>query len=48
MKTFMGRKYMGVKRATFLIDGKGKIVKIMPKVDVKHHANEVLEAFKST
>jgi peroxiredoxin Q/BCP len=48
MKTFMGRKYMGVKRTTFLIDEKGKIAKIMPKVDVKHHANEVLEAFKST
>jgi peroxiredoxin Q/BCP len=47
MKTFMGRKFMGVKRATFLIDEKGTIVKIMPKVDVRHHATEVLNAFKS-
>jgi len=47
MKTFMGRKFMGVKRTTFLIDEKGKIAKVLPKVDVKHHANEVLEVFKS-
>jgi len=47
MKTFMGRKFMGVKRTTFLIDEKGKIAKVMPKVDVKHHADEVLEAFKA-
>ncbi len=46
MKTFMGRKFMGVKRTTFLIDEKGRIVKVMPKVDVKHHADEVLEAFR--
>lgn len=45
MKTFMGRKFMGVKRTTFLIDENGKLVKVMPKVDVKHHAAEVLEAF---
>jgi len=45
LKTFMGRKFMGVKRTTFLIDKKGGIIKIMPKVDVKHHAHEVLEAF---
>lgn len=47
MKTFMGRKFMGVKRTTFLIDGDGKIVKIMPKVDVKHHADEVMEMFST-
>jgi len=47
MKTFMGRKFMGVKRTTFLIDEKGTIVKIMPKVDVRHHATEVLNAFRS-
>ncbi len=46
MKTFMGRKFMGVKRTTFLIDEKGVIVKIMPKVNVKHHADEVLGTFK--
>lgn len=47
MKTFMGRKFMGVKRTTFLIDEKGTIVKIMPKVDVKDHASEVLDMFGS-
>lgn len=47
MKTFMGRKFMGVKRTTFLIDEKGTIVKVMPKVDVKDHANEVLDMFSS-
>ena len=47
LKTFMGRKFMGVKRTTFLIDEKGKIIKIMPKVDVKHHADEVIEAFRA-
>ena len=47
LKTFMGRKFMGVKRTTFLIDEKCRIVKVMPKVDVKHHADEVLEAFRA-
>lgn len=42
MKTFMGRKFLGVKRTTFLIDENGMIVKFVPKVDVKNHANEVL------
>jgi len=45
LKTFMGRKFKGVKRTTFLIDEKGRIVKVIPKVDVKHHADEVLEEF---
>ena len=45
MKTFMGRKFMGVKRTTFLIDENGRIVKVMPKVDVKDHADEVIDAF---
>ncbi len=47
MKTFMGRKYMGVRRTTFLIDEKGRIVKVMPKVDVRDHADEVLKAFRA-
>ena len=46
MKTFLGRKFMGVKRTTFLIDKKGRIVKVMPKVDVRHHADEVMEALR--
>lgn len=44
-KSLYGRKYMGVNRMTFLIDGDGKIVKIFKKVNVSEHANEVLAAF---
>jgi thioredoxin-dependent peroxiredoxin len=44
-KKFMGRKYMGVHRTTFLIDEKGKIKKVFEKVKPEDHANEVLEAF---
>lgn len=44
-KKFMGKTYMGINRATFLIDEQGKIKKIFNKVDVDRHADEVLEAF---
>ncbi|SRR6266496_3071186 len=44
-KKFMGRKYMGVYRTTFLIDEKGKIKKVFEKVKPEEHAAEVLEAF---
>ena len=44
-KKFMGRKYMGVLRTTFLIDEKGKIKKVFEKVKPEDHASEVLEAF---
>jgi peroxiredoxin Q/BCP len=43
-KSMYGRKYMGVIRKTFLIDGNGRIVRIWPKVSVPGHAEEVLEA----
>lgn len=45
-KNMYGRKYMGTKRTTFLIDEEGKIVKIFKRVKVAEHADEVLEAFK--
>lgn len=44
-KSMYGRKYMGTLRKTFLIDEKGKIVKIFDKVKVAEHAAEVLKAF---
>ena len=44
-KSMYGKKYMGTHRKTFLIDEKGKIVKIFDNVDVAHHADEVLAAF---
>jgi peroxiredoxin Q/BCP len=46
-KKFMGREFMGVLRTTFLIDKKGKIIKIWNNVKVKDHAKEVLETLKN-
>ena len=43
-KSMYGKTYMGINRATFLIDKKGVIAKIWPKVQVDGHAAEVLEA----
>ena len=39
----MGREFMGIIRSTFLIDKKGKILKIWDNVKVKNHALEVLK-----
>ena len=41
-KSMYGRTYMGIERTTFIIDEKGKIAKIFPKVKVTGHAAEVL------
>ncbi len=41
-KKFMGRKYMGIVRTTFIIDEAGKIAHIFPKVRVEGHTEEVL------
>jgi peroxiredoxin Q/BCP len=41
-KSFMGRKYLGTNRVTFLIDGAGKIQKIWAKVKPEEHAAEIL------
>ena len=38
-----GRKYMGIKRSTFIIDKNGKIEKEWRKVKVKGHVDEVIE-----
>ena len=43
-KSFMGRKYLGTHRVTFLIGPDGKIKKIWPKVKPEEHAEEVLAA----
>ena len=43
-KVLYGRKYMGIERATFLIDGQGRIAKVWRKVKVAGHAAEVLAA----
>jgi thioredoxin-dependent peroxiredoxin len=43
-KSMYGKKYMGIERTTFIIDGDGKISHIFPKVKVDEHYDEVLEA----
>lgn len=43
-KSMYGRKYMGVARATFIIDPKGKIARVFPKVQPKKHDDLVLKA----
>ena len=42
-KTFMGIKYVGTSRVTFLIGPDGKIKKIWPKVKPAEHAKEILD-----
>ena len=46
-KKFMGREFMGVVRTTYLLDKKGKILKVWSNVKAKDHAQEVLETLKS-
>ena len=46
-KSFMGRKYMGVDRVTFIIDKAGIIRHVFPKVNVVSHASDVLKALKT-
>lgn len=46
-KTLYGRRYMGVERATFLVDADGRIARIWRKVKVAGHAEAVLEATRA-
>jgi peroxiredoxin Q/BCP len=43
-KSMYGRKYMGVQRATFIIDAKGTIARVFPKVQPKKHDDLMLKA----
>ena len=45
-KSLYGRKYMGMARATFLIDGGGVVRRVWAKVKVAGHAEEVLDAVR--
>jgi peroxiredoxin Q/BCP len=45
-KSMYGRKYMGVVRATYIISPNGKISKIIPKVSVKTHHEDVISWLK--
>ncbi len=47
LKKLYGREYMGIERRTFLIDPKGVIREIWPKVKVANHAEAVLDALKA-
>ena len=46
-KSMYGRKYMGMERATFLIDSQGRVAKTWRKVKVPGHAEGVLTAAKA-
>jgi len=46
-KSMYGKKFMGIERATFLIDAKGKIRNVWRKVKVPGHVEEVLAAAKA-
>jgi len=46
-KSLYGRKYMGIERATFLIDDKGVVRQAWRKVKVPGHVDEVLKAVKA-
>ena len=46
-KSLYGRRYMGLERASFLIDANGRVVRAWRKVKVAGHANEVLAAVRS-
>jgi peroxiredoxin Q/BCP len=41
-----GKTYLGIQRATFLVDPEGRIAKAWPKVSVEGHAAEVLETLR--
>jgi peroxiredoxin Q/BCP len=45
-KSMYGRKYMGIERTTVIIDRKGRVVRIFPKVKVPGHALEVESAVR--
>jgi peroxiredoxin Q/BCP len=46
-KSMYGRKYMGIERATFLVDRDGVVKRVWRKVKVTGHAEEVLEAARA-
>ncbi len=47
VKKMYGKEYEGIIRSTVLIDSAGNVAKIWPKVKVKGHAQEVLDAAKA-
>ena len=47
LKKFMGREFMGIIRTTFIIDKKGRLVRIMDKVKTKNHHEDVAKIWQS-
>jgi peroxiredoxin Q/BCP len=45
-KTMFGHKFMGIERTTVIIDRKGKVARIFPKVQILGHVKEVERALK--
>jgi peroxiredoxin Q/BCP len=46
-KSMYGKKYMGIERSTVLVDGRGRVAKLWPKVKVEGHAADVLKAVQA-
>ena len=46
-KSMYGKTYMGIERSTFIIDGKGLVIKEWRKVKVPGHVNEVLQVIEN-
>lgn len=46
-KSMYGKKYMGIQRASFLVDASGNVAEVWPKVKVDGHATAVLEAARA-
>ena len=47
-KSMYGKKYMGVQRATFIVDADGKVAHVIEKAKPKTHDDEVLAALRAT
>jgi peroxiredoxin Q/BCP len=47
-KSMYGKKYMGVERTTFVIDAKGIVRRVFPKVKVDGHSSTVLDAITAS
>lgn len=45
-KSMYGRKYMGVRRTTFIVDADGRIEDIFEKVDTRNHARQILDSLE--
>jgi len=43
LKKFMGKEYDGIHRKTFIVDGQGKVKRVIDKVKTKAHAAQILE-----